>query len=71
MDLNGKRIVVLGGSSGIGLAVAQAAAKEGASLVVASSRQDRIDTALQQLPAGTQGHAVDLGDEAAIQALFA
>jgi NAD(P)-dependent dehydrogenase (short-subunit alcohol dehydrogenase family) len=71
MDLNGKRIVILGGSSGIGLAVAQAAAKEGASLVIASSRQDRIDAALQQLPAGTQGQAVDLGDAAAIQALFA
>jgi NAD(P)-dependent dehydrogenase (short-subunit alcohol dehydrogenase family) len=71
MDLNGKRIVILGGSSGIGMAVAQAAAKEGAALVIASSRQDRIDTALQQLPAGAQGHAVDLGDEAAIQGLFA
>jgi NAD(P)-dependent dehydrogenase (short-subunit alcohol dehydrogenase family) len=29
MTLDGKRIVVLGGSSGIGLATAQAAAKEG------------------------------------------
>src|SRR5476649_1704443 len=71
MDLNGKRIVILGGSSGIGLAVAQAAAREGAALVIASSRQDRIDAALQQLPAGTQGQPVDLGHEAAIQALFA
>jgi NAD(P)-dependent dehydrogenase (short-subunit alcohol dehydrogenase family) len=71
MDMNGKRIVVLGGSSGIGLAVAQAAAREGAALVLASSRQARIDAALQQLPAGTQGQAVDLGDEAAIKALFA
>ena len=35
MTLNGKRIVVLGGSSGIGLATAQAAAREGASVVVA------------------------------------
>ena len=70
MDLNGKRIVILGGSSGIGLAVAQAAAKDGASLVIASSRQERVAAALQQLPAGTEGHAVDLGDEAAIQALF-
>jgi NADPH:quinone reductase-like Zn-dependent oxidoreductase len=32
MTLNGKRIVVLGGSSGIGLATAQAAAREGASV---------------------------------------
>ena len=43
MTLDGKRIVVLGGSSGIGLATAKAAAKEGASVVIASSRRARID----------------------------
>lgn len=37
MTLQGRRIVVLGGSSGIGLAVAQAAAREGATVVIASS----------------------------------
>ena len=38
MKLNGKRIVVLGGSSGIGLAAAQ----EGANVVVASSRKESV-----------------------------
>ena len=71
MTLNGKRLVLLGGSSGIGLAVAQAAAREGAALVIVSSNRARVDAALKSLPAGTQGHAVDLGSEAAIQALFA
>ncbi len=37
MTLQGRRIVVLGGSSGIGLAVAQAAARERATVVIASS----------------------------------
>ena len=41
MTLNGKRIVVLGGSSGIGLATARAAAQEGADVVVASSRKEQ------------------------------
>jgi NADPH:quinone reductase-like Zn-dependent oxidoreductase len=41
MTLNGKRIVVLGGSSGIGLATAQAAAQEGANVVIASSRKEQ------------------------------
>ena len=41
MTLNGKRIVVLGGSSRIGLATAQAAAQEGAIVVIASSRNEQ------------------------------
>lgn len=71
MTLKNKRIVVLGGSSGIGLATAQAAAKEGASIVIASSRKARIDQALAKLPAGAEGHALDLADEKSVQALFA
>lgn len=71
MTLNGKRIVVLGGSSGIGLAIAQAAARDGAAVVIASSRQARVDEALRILPEGAEGHALDLADEAAVRALFA
>src|SRR4051812_22883000 len=71
MTLTGERIVVLGGSSGIGLATAQAAAREGATVVIASSRQARIDEALATLPAGTEGHVLDLANRDATQALFA
>jgi NAD(P)-dependent dehydrogenase (short-subunit alcohol dehydrogenase family) len=71
MTLRGKRVVVLGGSSGIGLATAQAAAREGADVVIVSSRKSRIDEALSTLPQGTEGHATDLADEDAIERLFA
>jgi NAD(P)-dependent dehydrogenase (short-subunit alcohol dehydrogenase family) len=70
MDLSGQRIVVLGGSSGIGLAVAQAAARQGARLIIASSRQARIDEALAALPRCAEGHALDLGEEEAVRGLF-
>jgi NAD(P)-dependent dehydrogenase (short-subunit alcohol dehydrogenase family) len=70
MTLHGKRIVVLGGSSGIGLAVAQAAARERADVIIASSRQARVDAALKTLPPRAEGHAVDLSEETAIEALF-
>jgi NAD(P)-dependent dehydrogenase (short-subunit alcohol dehydrogenase family) len=70
MTLQGRRIVVLRGSSGIGLAVAQAAAREGATVVIASSRRDRVDQALKTLPAGAEGHALDLADEPAVRAVF-
>src|SRR5246127_3789843 len=71
MKLAGQRIVILGGSSGIGLATAQAAAKEGASVVIASSRKARVDEALVTLPASAEGHALDLTDEQAVKAFFA
>jgi NAD(P)-dependent dehydrogenase (short-subunit alcohol dehydrogenase family) len=71
MTLDGSRIVILGGSSGIGLAVAQAAAQKGADIVIASSNRARLDAALATLPEHAAGHALDLRDETAMQALFA
>jgi NAD(P)-dependent dehydrogenase (short-subunit alcohol dehydrogenase family) len=71
MGLKGKRVVVLGGSSGLGLAVAHAAAAEGASIVIASSRQARVGEALRALPAGSEGQVLDLADEPSVKALFA
>ncbi|RFZ91986.1 SDR family oxidoreductase [Mucilaginibacter conchicola] len=59
-NLNGKRVIILGGSTGIGFATAQLAAQEGAEVVIVSSNQQRIDSALSQLPANATGFAVDL-----------
>jgi len=70
MSLDGKRVVILGGTSGIGLATAKAAQREGAVVVVASSRQERVDRALASLEGGAEGHVVDLSDEAQVQKLF-
>lgn len=70
MALTGKKVIVLGGSSGIGLATAKAAAEEGAQVTIVSGNRERIDQALKELPAGAEGHAVDLGNEAAIKAFF-
>jgi NAD(P)-dependent dehydrogenase (short-subunit alcohol dehydrogenase family) len=70
MDFKGKRIVILGGSSGIGLGTAQAAAKAGASVIIVSSRRERVDQALKSLPAGVEGHVVDLVDETAVRDFF-
>ena len=71
MGLEGKRVVVLGGSSGIGLAAARVAAAKGASVVIASSRKSSVDKALRALPAGSEGHVLDLADEPSLKALFA
>jgi NAD(P)-dependent dehydrogenase (short-subunit alcohol dehydrogenase family) len=69
--LQDKRVVVLGGSSGIGLAVAQLAAAQGANVVVCSSNAERVEKAVASVGREAQGHAVDLSDERAVAAFFA
>ena len=70
MTLKDKRIVVLGGTSGIGLAVAAAAATDGAEVLVASRDEARVKRALTTLPASAKGHALDLSNAAAIETFF-
>jgi len=68
--LQDKRVVVLGGSSGIGLAVAEQAASQGASVIVASSSAERVQKAVASIGGGAQGQAVDLSDERAVATFF-
>ncbi len=68
--LHGKRIVVLGGTSGMGFATAAMAAREGAAIVVASSRRESVDRAVARLPKGTEGHTIDLSNEEHVRDFF-
>ena len=70
MSLSGKRIVILGGTSGIGFATAELAAREGAAVVIASSNAKRVEAALARLPKGSEGHVLDLSQEASISSFF-
>lgn len=70
MTLREQRIIVIGGSSGMGLATARAAAHEGATVTVVSSRPERVDAALTSLPAGCDGAVVDVRDEDAVAQFF-
>ncbi|MET8232008.1 SDR family oxidoreductase [Micromonospora sp. NPDC005298] len=70
MNLSDKRVVVLGGTSGIGLAAATRAAREGARVVVASRNRRSVDRALATLPTGTQGYVADLTDPGDVARLF-
>ncbi len=70
MTLDGQKIVVIGGTSGMGLATARAAALEGAEVTVASSRPERVDAALSELPEGCVGAVLDVREETQVAALF-
>jgi NAD(P)-dependent dehydrogenase (short-subunit alcohol dehydrogenase family) len=66
----GKRVVILGGSSGIGLAVAEHASSQGANVVVVSSNPERIQKAVESLGGSAEGQTADLSDECSVAALF-
>ena len=69
-SLTGKSVVVIGGASGVGFAVAQAAQREGARVVVASSQAANVEAAVERLGAGASGSVVDVSDEASVAAFF-
>lgn len=68
--LTNKKVVVLGGSVGIGFATAQAAAEAGAHVVIVSSNKQRVDSAVQQIGTQAEGYVADLGDEQQTKQLF-
>ena len=68
--LKSQRVVVIGGSSGIGFAVAAGALAEGAEVVVGSSGADKVASAAARLGAGASGHAIDVKDDASVAAFF-
>jgi NAD(P)-dependent dehydrogenase (short-subunit alcohol dehydrogenase family) len=68
--LDGAKIVVVGGASGVGYAVAAAALEAGAEVVVGSSQTARIEAAAEKLGRGAQGRTVDVKDEASVAAFF-
>jgi len=69
-SLKGARVLVLGGSSGIGLATAQAAAAAGAKVTIASRSQERVDTAVAQIGPGASGVSLDASNDAAVDAFL-
>jgi NAD(P)-dependent dehydrogenase (short-subunit alcohol dehydrogenase family) len=60
MNIAKQRVVILGGTSGIGYATAEAAVERGAEVVVVSRTQQRVRDAADRL--GVTGLAADLSD---------
>jgi NAD(P)-dependent dehydrogenase (short-subunit alcohol dehydrogenase family) len=68
--LENKRVVVVGGSSGIGLAVAELSATHAAEVVIASSKEAKVRQATSAIGGKTQGEVVDVSDERSVETFF-
>ncbi|MGH6909769.1 MAG: SDR family oxidoreductase [Phenylobacterium sp.] len=69
-NLNGKTVVIVGGSIGIGLAVGKEAQAQGARVILVSSTQSKLDGAVAELGGSGRGLVLDVTDESTLPAFF-
>ena len=72
--LKDARILILGGSAGIGFSVAEASLENGAHVVISSSQESRVKDAVSRLQKAypsvsskIEGHICNLGDESTLE----
>lgn len=70
MSLKDQRILIVGGGSGIGYAVAEGCLADGATVVIASTGAERLEVAAKALGPGASIAVLDLTDEAGLAAYF-
>ncbi|MDN0076612.1 SDR family oxidoreductase [Crenobacter sp. SG2303] len=66
MSLSQQRILILGGSNGMGLATAQRVARASAEVFIAGRTQARLDVALDAIAGRAEGLIVDFTDPASL-----
>lgn len=70
MRFEGQRIVIIGGSSGMGLATAKMAAAEGAIVVIGSRSEEKLRQAKAQIRGKTEVLTMNIMDEESVKAFF-
>ncbi len=64
------RVLIVGGSSGIGLATALILAQAGASVIIAGRNKEKLQLAVQALPAGVKTLVMDASQKASVTEAF-
>lgn len=68
--LREQKIVIIGGSSGIGLETARQAIALGAEAIIAGRSEEKLRRALSQLGPNATAYPLDIADETQVQAFF-
>ena len=68
--LSGKRAIITGGGSGIGLAIAERFVAEGAEVVLVGRRRDRLEAAVAALGSRASAVSADVSDDAQVRAML-
>lgn len=69
-ELLGKNVLVIGGGTGMGKAIALELSKEGANLVVAGRRGEKLTEVVTESDRRISSHIVDVTDRASVSSLF-
>lgn len=69
-DLNGKRVLITGGASGIGLAAAKKFADEGSKVIILDWNQDSLNFALKENPDFAAGIKADVSSPEDVKRAF-
>ena len=69
-DFSGQRILIIGGSSGMGLATAKLAAALGAHITIASRSEVKLEAAKKALPSEVAGRVLDVTNDRGVEEFF-
>jgi NAD(P)-dependent dehydrogenase (short-subunit alcohol dehydrogenase family) len=67
---DGQRICVVGGTAGIGLAIARSLSSNGAQVIIVGRDRDKARTVAESIGPGVEGRGADVMDAAKVEALF-